>query len=447
MVYILQIAFIIILLTRWNAGNNCYKILVLLQMLSFAFAPLVSNRVIFNSFLTYFNVIFSLLNIYLITRPWKYSGFHSITIENEDFYSFYKKVLYAVLLFTIINNLIVFLCVKIYMPDIALLKAQQGYKKLYDAIPFFGISYRYTAISRNFGFLALPLCVYYINRRLYKEVAKAFILSLSSLFGALGTYSRAQLLTYAMIVICFYFYVKELFHAEINAFIMKMLKYLFVFIVVIFAAVTISRFSSATMNYYGDRIPKDSYITDPVLYSVFEYASSGFTNGVNQLELHESSDILYGEPIVYDLMLMASYFRLTSWNAEDYKVRVMNSYNKEGLNPGNGWSSFHGYTCRMVKAVGYFFTLLTSIIYYKYVRIKSSKKTISIKSLSILIFLLLVSINSIYYMDYSAALFPLLFYIILYFMYSVCSSMSRVINQVSCCKSSSQDVVSACDEH
>lgn len=419
MIYILQGVFLFVLLLRWRGSNNCYKILVLFQVVSFAAAPLVANFVIFDTPLTYFNIFYCLLNLFLIISPWRKTKFDTLEIEDSSFFTFYEKILYIVLGFTIINNLIVLICVRLFIPEIAVFKAQKGYKSLYDTIPYFGILFRYTSVSRYLGLLALPICAYYIQKQSYKQAAKAFILSLSSFIAAIAHYSRAQMLSYIFICICLYFYVENIFISRISRLVRRAIKYLALAVAVIFTALTVSRFSSPVMSYYGNRIPEASYIKSPVLYSVIDYISMGFPNGINQLELHESKDVLKGEPLIYDFMMMLSYFGLTSWTTEEFNQRFDDAYNKNGLNRNNNSSAFHGYTCATVKMVGYVLTLLLSMVYYFYVRRKSVLGRISIRTLSILLFLLLISIESIYYSDYAVALYPLLFYLILFISHTI----------------------------
>lgn len=406
MIYILQIAFIFILLLRWKEGNGCYKILVMFQLATFASAPLVANEVIFETPLTFFNTIFCLVNLYLIIAPWCKTKFETVEIGEVGFFKFYKKVLYLVLAYTIINNLIVLFIVNYYIGDIAVFKAKLGFTELYDSVPFFGILFRYTSVSRFLGYLALPICVYYLKMQCIKQAAKAFLMSSSTLIAALAFYSRAQIFSFIFLCGCLYFYVEYIFEDTIRKTLRKYLKYLAFAVIVVFTAITVGRFTSPRMSYYADRIPADSYIKSLTLYTVFDYASKGFPNGIMQLEVHEDKDVLEGEPLVYDLMMALSYFHLTSWTTEGYRQRLDDAYDKMGINEGNNRAAFHGYSCRMVKTMGYICTFLFDLLYYRYVRRKSLGKTINIQSLSILLWLLLSSINSIFSDYYYSAMYP-----------------------------------------
>ncbi len=419
MVILLQFCFIALLLLFWKGSNACYKIIVSVQIASFVCAPLVANIVTFNTIRTYLNTLFCLINLFLITAPWRNTYFEFVEVSNVDFYRFYKKILYIILGITIAVNLIVLATVVFFIRDIAVFKAELGFHELYDKIPYFGLLFRYSSVSRNFGLLALPICIYYIQNEDLKNAIKAFLMSTSTLLASLASYSRAGILSYVLICVCLFFYSFRVFGVRIKRFIKRNIKRFVIILVIIFSSITVSRFSSSVMWYYGDRIPSESIIKDPVLYSVFDYTSMGFPKGVMQLEVHDREDVLNGEPLIYDLKLILSYFHLISWEPDDYFARLKNAYNKPGLDEYNNNSSFHGYTCRMVKTMGYICTSLVSLLFYRYVRKKSIKRIISVKTLSVLTFLLYVSINSIFYSLFSEALFPLIFYFVVSSIYAL----------------------------
>ena len=419
MIYILQIFFVTLLLLRWKGGNNCYKILVVFQLISFTAAPIVSNEVIFETPLTFFNTVFCFINLYLIISPWRKNNIKQIYIKSMGFMLLYKKCLYIVLSYTIINNLIVLIIINLFIPDIALFKAASEFKTLYDNIPYFGIMFRYASVSRYIGLLALPICFYYMRKQLHKQAGIAFLMSSSTLIAAIAFYSRAQILSYSILYVALYFYLEQTFDESVKKRVRKLLRNSILVVVTIFIGITVSRFGSTEMSYYGDRIPEDSYVKNQILYSVFDYSSQGFPNGIMQLEVHNSEDVLDGEPLYSEFMMMLSYFNMSSWDKDEYAQRLSSSYNKLELSEHNDLSAFHGYTCSMVKMMGYIFTLLFNIAYYIFVCRKSLDNVISIQSLSVFTFLLLASINSIFYCDYATALYPLIFYFIIYLYYNI----------------------------
>ena len=403
-IYFLEIIFVIFLF-RMGRKNKCYYVLCGLQALSFILAPLVDNHTHFETATTILNAIYCFTILSFIILPWRDANFNQIYVRNRSFYHFYKKCLYFVLKFTILNNLIVFAIVVLFIPDIATFKASQGFHELYDRIPYFGLSFRYTSVSRYIGFMAMPIWIYYLSIGNMKEARRALIMSSATLIAAIAFYSRAQILIYTLMIVCMFMLTRSSMTERVSFRIEKILKLVFFTIVGIFAVITVLRFSG--MDYYGERIPKSSIIQNPILYSIVDYTSKG-----DQLELHESNDLLYGESCVQSLATVLSYFHLIDWSAEEYSERAHKVFSKSGLGEQNDEGSFHGYTCRVVKNFGYILSFILNMIYFLYVRARTKgRKAISLGMLTVLTFLLVEPINAIFYMDYDMMSFPILFYL------------------------------------
>lgn len=415
---VLELAFVLILFLS-KSHNKCYYVLVAMQLLPIIMGPLVDKSIMFDSVLTYFNVFFCCLNLYLIISPWRFACFDNFIIKDFGFLLFFQKYLYWVLKFTLINNIIVLTIVYLFIPDIATFKASLGFHELYDSIPYFGLLFRYTSVSRFFGLFALPYFIYYLSVGERKKSLKALFLSSSTFIAALAFYSRSQIVTYILILLCVYLYSYGAINSLVKPRIDKYIRLIIIGVAILFIGITISRF--AGMHYYGDRIPQTSIIQDPILYSVADYSSKGFTNGINQLEVHTDDDILYGRQCFYSLYLTLSYFQVVrGWNIDDFVEKIQRSYLKNKLGEENDMGSFHGYTCRMVKNFGYSFTLILNLIFYFYVKRKTyHKKKIYFSHFVVLTFLLSEPIISIFGMDYDMMSFPLLFYLLIRFFYKI----------------------------
>lgn len=416
-IYILELLFVIFLFCVGHK-NKCYVVLCILQLVSICLAPLVGNNIGFETATTFLNVFYSFITLSLIIIPWSNANFDTIVIRRLPLFLFYKKWLYRVLKVTIVNNLIVFAIVMVYIPDIANFKASSGYQDLYYQIPYFGLLFRYTSVSRYLGIMAMPIWIYYLNTENKKEANKAILMSTATLFAAFAFYSRAQIVTYTLIVVCLFFLTNSTLSARLNYSINKKIKMLVLIIAGLFLSITFIRFTA--MSYYGDRIPKNSMIKDPILYSLIDYSSKGFPNGISQLEFHETKDFLYGESCFNSLFMTLSYFHLLNWSTDEYAGRLQKTYRKSQLGDENDERSFHGYTCRMVKNFGYIVSLFLNILYYLYVRkLTKNRKSISIGGLTILTYLIVQPINSIFYMDYDMLSFPVVFYLVILFVYKV----------------------------
>ena len=397
-----------------NAG---FIILVLMQLISIGFAPLVANKILFDSTLTLFNTIFIFINSFFIIYPWHKCKNQDVIIKDKVFFRFYKKALYTISWISIFANLFDIYVVFTHIPDIASFKAKMEFTELYNIVPGFSILFRMSSVLRYFGYLAIPISIYYLGINNIKEAKKAALLSTSTLLGAIAFYSRAQILNYALLwIVLFYFYSPTLPNPVFNK-VSSLVKKASLVLGGIFLVITILRFSSDTMWYYGDRIPKESVVKDVILYNITDYTSKGFPNGINQLEKHSIDDILYGKQIYHDGVMLLSYFGIISTTTDDLSNDYKLSYRKSGLNEGNDEGTFHGHTCRMVKNFGYLLTFILDLWFFLYVRTVSSRSKISIWKMTVLCFLMVESLGQIFYMQYGIVLYPLIFYITLRFIY------------------------------
>ncbi len=427
-VFLLQWGFVALLFAA-KSNNKAYYIFVMMQAVSLLLAPLIGRYVSVSSFLTLFNTLFCFVNLYLIVSPWRFARFSYIRVKDEVYFHFFQKTLYKVLTITIINNIIVLLIVLIFMPNIATFKASRGFRELYDTIPYFGILFRYTSVSRYIGVFALSYFIFYLHKGNVKKALIALAMSSSTLIAALAFYSRSQIVTYVLLLLCSYLYARRSFLDKVRQRIDKYIRTVVFFIVVFFAIITVVRFSA--MEYYGDRIPQSSYIQDPIIYSIVDYTSKGFPFGIDQLEYHEDKDILYGKQCVYSVGSALAFFKIIDWDIEEYAETEHASFTKPKLSEENDEGSFHGYTCRMVKNFGYLFTLLFDLLFYTYISNRTQKKdSITFFVLVTLVYLMGEPVISLFGMDYDMFTFPILYYIAVRFFFKLFNSklQSRCIN-------------------
>lgn len=404
----IELLLIIVLLLQ-KRRNKGYLLLVLILVASLGMAPFVAHNVQFSSLLTLFNLIFVSINLYLIISPWRFANFNSIQVNSRQLLRF-TKILSIILICTLVINLVVFAIVLIFIPDISQFKNEKAFQTLYESIPYFSIVFRYTATSQYLGYLAIPISSYYLYIKDNKKALKFFLLSLSSVTSALALYSRAGILTFVLTCVGFYLLTFSLYPDNIQKKLFKYVKRAVIVIACIFITITIVRFSA--MSYYEDRIPQESLIKDPVVYNIFDYASQGFPNGINQLELHDSKDVMYGESTLYNINQILSYFGIINWSSERATAIFQKTWNKQGLDTENDSGAFHGYTCTLIKDFGYSITLIINFLYFLYVTRKCTSKHINLDSMFLLVFLFIQPCVAIFYASYGELIFPLLVYYI-----------------------------------
>ena len=398
--FIFFVLLILFLLLFARKGNTAYITLVLLIFMSFFLQFLVGRSFEYKSYKTIINACFICVNIFLIIKPWSYANIIRIENLNPAYFDHFKKILYKFLFLNLILNAVILIVVLIYIPDIAAFKAEGAYVKLYDQIPYFANVFRYAYTTQSAGYLAIPIFFYHLSNSEKKEAFYAFLLSSSSLLAGFAFYSRAQIYTYTILFIIYFFLVKKALPRIIRVKVLKTIKYASVGIVILFLSITYIRFSA--MDYYGDRIPQNSIVKDPIIYSLIDYASQSYSNGLYQLERYTADKSLGGEQFFRDIYQILNFFGIVNWDAKESKALIDTAYDYDG-------GAFNGYTAPLVFNFGYILTFLISFTYFFAVKIRlKNMSVISLKSMFSLILLLVIPAVSIFYAGYALLLFPLL---------------------------------------
>jgi oligosaccharide repeat unit polymerase len=400
MQFLIMLPFFFVLFSLYTK-NKVYLFLILIQVVSYFTQFLVGRSINHYSFNTILNIFFVNLNLFLIIVPWRYSKFSfSRVSENKEFIIF-KSVLYKVLTLNLLLNLIILVIILIYIPDIASFKTEQSFRNLYEQIPYFSTIFRYAYVSQNLGYLAIPIFFYHLSRSEEGESLKALILSCSSLVSGFAFYSRAQIFTFVLVFVIYWFLVKKTVPIALQIVTTKVIKYTAIIVATLFIIITIVRF--AAMDYYSERIPENSIIKNPILYSLFDYASQGYPNGIKQLQDYSANKNLEGEQFFRDFYQIFNFIGVMNWDADESQEKINKAYDYDG-------GAFNGYTCLLVFNFGYIMTFFISLTYFLvvYMQLKG-RTTVSIESLFVLILLLITPVISIFYSAYSLMIIPLLF--------------------------------------
>tara|TARA_B100001059_G_C17773431_1_gene549844 strand:- start:74 stop:1321 length:1248 start_codon:yes stop_codon:yes gene_type:complete len=393
----------------YTKGKTPVRILIFIQGISVFTAFLVAKQTNYQTFTTFFNILFVNLNIFLIIAPWRSFKFKRIFVKNNNKLLFFKKILYKFLFLNIILNTAVFVLVLIFIPDVAKFKASSGYLDLYEQIPYFANVFRYIGTTQSLGYLAIPICFYHLGKFEVKKSIIALIYASSSLIFGFATYSRASIFTFTVVFIVYFFLVKHTLTLTIQKKFYSAIKKVTFIVVSLFLIMTVIRFSA--MDYYGDRIPEESIIKDPIVYSLVDYTSQGYSNGLNQLENYSEKKNLKGEQLLYNIYQILDFFGIYDWSAVESQDKIDKAYGYDG-------GAFKGYTGNLVFNFGYLLTLLISLIYFYFVRFKlKNKLEISIETMFVLILLLAIPVTSIFYVGFAILYFPLFVLIFTNFLY------------------------------
>jgi len=400
MIYILSyILLLLFFLAYAKKSNKLYYFLIALYSISFFLQFLVGRSCPYDTTKTFLNLLFIYCNMALVIIPWSNIKMKDVTI-NLSFVNNYKRWLYPILYVNYIVSIFVGVVVFLFMPDISNFKANDGYLELYETIPLFSIFFRIAFVIQIFGFLAIPLYFYYISLGDKKKARKALFLSLSTLVSAFAFYSRSLIFSFSISFLAYYFLIKGTLPVSFNARFNKILKKVAVVLIPLFLILTFVRFSA--MDYYGDRIPANSYIKDPVLYSIVDYASMSHECGVYCLENYEPEKCLNGAYMFMNVNMILNFFGITHWEADTFKEKADLAFS------GN-YGLFNGYVASSVCDIGYCWTLIVSLLFSIISISILKRKRISLKSAACLLLLLQLPLNAIFYDYLNAMMFPFLF--------------------------------------
>jgi oligosaccharide repeat unit polymerase len=401
MEFILGLPLLFSFILLYNKGKAPVRILIMLQVLSIFTQFLVARHIKYESITTFWNILFINLNIFLIILPWSSFKINNIFLKNKNKFQFFKKILYKFLFIHILINTVILVIILIFIPDISAFKSAGAFVDLYEQIPYFANVFRYAFTSQNLGYLAIPICFYHLGKSEVKKSRNALIYASSSLISGFAFYSRAQIFTFTVVFIVYFFLVKRTLPLNLQRKTYSILKKVSFLLISLFLIITVVRFSA--MDYYGDRIPEESIIKDPIVYSLVDYASQGYSNGINQLENYSKKKNLKGEQMFRDVYQVLNFFGILTWDAENYQDRVDKAYNYDS-------GAFHAYTTHLVFNFGYVLTLLISLIYCFFISFKlKNRSDISLETMYVLALLLIIPIVSIFYSGFGLLFFPLLF--------------------------------------
>lgn len=389
--------------------NKLYQLLVFIHLGSFLSQFLIGRNCPFNTITTYLNIVFLSFNMFLVLQPWSkidIKSIHTSPLFVKRIESFLYPLLYCNWFMSVFIGVVVY----VFMPDIREFKAAKNYVQLYDTIPGFALLFRTASVIWNFGMLAIPLVFYYASKGITTKAIKAGVLSLSTLVYSFANYSRAGIVSYTLSFVAYYFLLSSSLSDPFKVKFNKILKRTSVFLIAGFLIMTFIRFTS--MTYYGDRIPKNSIIKDPIVYSIVDYISQSNENGLYCMELYKSENCLNGESFFYTPILILSTFNIIQgWDFAEFMERADKAYS-------DIYIMFNGYVASCVCDFGYWNTIFINLFVFIYLTYVLRRKSISLSTCLYLLLLLQLPLNSIYYNALSSTIIPYLFVLVLSFLYN-----------------------------
>lgn len=198
------------------------------------------------------------------------------------------------------------------------------------------------------GYLALIFHFVYLVGGDKKRSFIFLLLSFNVVFYTLQAFSRAAIVQYVLIYIAMSLIMYGGLNNEMKRTIKRTM--LISLTVLIFFFVTISIYRFGDEGYYY--VPHSAFITNPILYSLVEYASQWFGNGLYILSQYESVDLWYGKS--FRPLVDRVFFPFVSdVSYSDYRIASLGVYA----------SKFNGLVATVVYDFGFIGALFAFVIW------------------------------------------------------------------------------------
>lgn len=408
--YILLFSLLFLLLYG-KSNRTGYRLLVWLHVISFAIQFFIALWIKYQTALTLFNILFVMLNLYLIISPWSSFKIHDYkSLTDGKYLKFLNKFFRPILFVNLLISLSLGVLIYTVFPSAKEFK-QDGYLELYDSIPYFGNLFRYAYTTQLYGYLAIPIVFSRLSAGDNKNAKWWFFASLSSLASGIAFFSRANILSFVLVFFFFYSNYKYHLPQGLRVTITKAIKYSIAAVVIIFISMSYSRFSK--MTYLSERIPQDAVVHDITTYYLLYYGGQSFPYSIKSLEVYTPDKCLYGESFFYNLYQILDFFHVIEWDSAE-------SIEKRTKVLGEMQHLFIGYTAESVYDLGYVGALVTSLLFCILVaKISNSPKNGNIKYLMYTSILIQIPLNSIFYNTIRGAIMTVIFLVFLNLFYKI----------------------------
>ena len=418
--------FYFILLFFYLAKSRSVAIfLVLIQIVSLSGIFFIGKDFPTDSLFKLFNILITGLILTIIILPWrKIKGITDIYTLNEEKIKKLTKILLVISGFTfIILTATTIFVYSVFSNDINTFKYAEGVSKdFYYSLP---LNIKLIILSTYFyyfSYFLIPLHFYYLAKKKYSLSILCFIFSLNIMLYGLTYFSRAAVVHYILLYTSFVIILYGTLSVKIRRYIKKTIIIFGCVFSIYFFYVTNNRFTQDKI--YENNIPSNAIIKDPVVYSVFDYLSQWFNNNLVLLNSYEFKTF-NGQTSLKPVLDLLGQYGIINYNPDNYhnlQVKLWLEY----------WYTFNGFVAYSIYDYGYFFTMLFSILYYLLiVRFKPSNGRISLLKLFVLILLIQLPLEAIFYSTVSGIIIPFLLFIpILFYLKTTITKKTIKINSI-----------------
>jgi len=388
---ILLLFFIFLFLFIKRKPLKVFHILVFIQILSLFLMVISAGDTFTVSISRMFNIVYTALILTLIIYPWRHYDKINFTYVGSE-----RKVIIVTKVLLILSVIVFFVLlftgiwVMTNVSDINKFKYVAG-ERMEVLSNNFPISMRWFLFSNYLyvlSYFLIPLHFYFIGKSKFYS-ALCLLFSFNIVLYGLSFFSRWTLTHYILIYGIFLF----LYRDSISEKYLKNIKRIFFVVVLLLSYmmyyITVSRFEMNQAAY--NRVPNDSFIQNPALYSSVSYFTEWYNNSLLLLDNY-SFETFNGQATFLPILKILNSYTPVSWDLDKYMEL------RESILTPEYYKNFAGLVANWVFDFGYILSLLSAVVYNRIIyRLRPRNNRIKLKNTLLLVLLIQLPLVSIFY--------------------------------------------------
>lgn len=235
--------------------------------------------------------------------------------------------------------------------------AGEGYDFIKTQLPINSTIYFLSQYLSGGAYFLIPLHFYFLLKRNYRYSIFCFIFSLSLILSGLVVFSRSNFVLYVILYILYYFLFYKKIPSKGRLFIKRTAFILLFFVITFFAIITLNRFGEDSTDYTGTGAPigNQDFVQNQVIYSLIDYFSQWYQNGMEVMSLYDLKTREYKSsfPFLYTILDKLGFIN-------NYANNLL--YQEIAIWPNHYWL-FNGLVPNLLFDFGYIGTFIFAIIY------------------------------------------------------------------------------------
>lgn len=329
-------------------------LLIAIYVLSSICGLLIGLDYEIRSFFGAFNVFFLLIILSFFILSWNQFKYKTEIIEPN----LIKLRKLTIFLFVMNGLFFILFIITIYFAfttviDYTSFKNDGDNLELTAQLPINHTLYLFALYFFPTSYFLVPIHFYYLTKRKYFISIFALLLSLNIVLQSLTVFSRAGFIVYIFLYAMYLPFFYKKFELKTQKIFKSTILIIITLLVWVFYVITLNRFGEYLQ--YGDALYSKSFITNPELYSIFDYAGQWYRNS-NIVMNKYSFETLNGQLSFPLIMEILKKLQLITYDNLMVEMTLYKAW-------GENFYKFNGITANLLLDFGYIGATLFSIIY------------------------------------------------------------------------------------